>query len=247
MSDFLREFKRKILPKIGRPICALFIVAVVVPAYYYKNGIYFNPLFLFCLMMCFAEIWVVAMWKPYQIWPTACEPHGVWQSELAILFFAAVFCVFLRREEIAFVLIACSLSDTGAFICGKLFGKHKAKLVNGISPNKTVEGYIGAFFTPFLTIIPAIYLLKMSITSAIVVYLLISGLAAAIGDLLGSATKRQLMVKDSADELKTLPVFNVLEFPLTLKKPLEGMGGYLDRLDSISLGLLLFAIIVPRH
>ena len=87
----------------------------------------------------------------------------------------------------------------------------------------------------------------MNISTALVVYLLVSGLAAAIGDLLGSATKRQLMIKDSGDELKLLPVFSVLEFPLTLKKPLEGMGGYLDRLDSISLGILLFAIIVPRR
>ena len=232
---------------IGRLICALFIVAALALAYFTQDGKNFPALFLFCLMMCIAEIWVVAMQRPYQIWPNACKPHGVWRMEFAILCFAAVFCVLLTKEEIVFVVIVCSLSDTGAYICGKLFGKHKATLVNEISPNKTVEGYIGGILFPFLAIIPAVLWLKMSISPALVVYLLIGGLAAATGDLLGSATKRQLMIKDSGDVLKTLPVFNVLEFPLTLKKPMEGMGGYLDRLDSISLGLLLFAIIVPRR
>ena len=231
----------------GRLIGALFIAVALIPTYYYLPGEYFQTLFFFCLAMSMAEIWVVAMHRPYQIQPTACKPHGVWPLEFAILFFAALFCATLKKEEIAFVVIACFLSDTGAFAFGKLIGRHKATLVSDISPNKTIEGCVGGILFAFLAVpVTRLIGIDVEISPALLVYLLICGPAAEIGDLLGSATKRQLTIKDSGDVLKTYPFFNVLEFPLTLKPPLKGMGGYLDRLDSISLGLLLFAIIVPR-
>ena len=225
----------------GRWISAFFITVALVTTYYAFDGRFFRDLFLFCLAMSIAEIWVVAMLRPYQIWPTACKPYGSWLLELAVLFFAAMFCSGLQKQEIGFIAVTSFLSDTGGIAFGKLFGRHKATLVNGISPKKTVEGYVGTFLSAFLIFVVNLFLFKLEFSTALLIFVIFGGLTAGIGDLLGSATKRQLMIKDSRDVLVTLPVFNVLEYPL------KGMGGYLDRLDSISLNILLYVLVMPHH
>jgi CDP-diglyceride synthetase len=83
--------------------------------------------------------------------------------------------------------------------------------------------------------------IRFEITAALLIYLLISGPIAEIGDLLDSATKRELGIKDSGEVLWNVPLIRWVEYPL------KGMGGYLDRVDSISLGIVLFTIIVPRQ
>lgn len=42
-----------------------------------------------------------------------------------------------------YVILATYLTDTGAYFCGYFFGKHK--LIERISPKKTVEGAIGGW------------------------------------------------------------------------------------------------------
>ena len=230
----------------GRFISAAFITVALVTTYNAFEGRYFIDLFLFSFAMCIAEIWVVAMRKPWQIWPTACKPYGTWLLELAVLIIASMFCAGLRKQEVGFIAVMSFLSDTGGIAFGKLFGRHKATLVNGISPKKTIEGYIGGILSALLVLVVNLCLFRLEFSAALLIFVIFGGVTSGIGDLLGSATKRQLMIKNSGDELKTLPVFNVLEFPLTLKEPWEGMGGYLDRLDSISLNILLYAFIMPR-
>ena len=123
----------------------------------------------------------------------------------------------------------------------KLLGKHKAKFSAKISPNKTIEGYVGGILCTAIAI-PICPLLGLEYDPQLIVFLAICGVTAEIGDLLGSATKRQLNIKDSGDGIRNMPIFNVIEYPL------RGHGGYLDRLDSISLNLLLFALInVPKY
>jgi len=221
----------------GRLIGALWIIVVLAIVYFGLDGEYFPFFFLLCLMMCMAEISAISDLRPYQVDQNACKPHDAWRFEYTIVFFAAVFCALLRREELLLIVVVCSLSDTGAFICGKLFGRHKAYFTSAISPNKTVEGYIGGVIFPLIAI-PVCYLLKLDITPRLIAYILIGGLGAEIGDLLGSATKRQLKIKDSGDGLRRMPFFKLLEYPI------RGHGGYLDRMDSISLNIVLFTIIM---
>lgn len=221
----------------GRLIGALWIILALAIFYFGLNGEWFPFFFCVCLMMCLVEISAIADLKPYQVKPSACKPQDAWRFEYTIVYFAAIFCILLKKEELLLIIIVCSLSDTGAFTFGKLFGRHKAWFTSGISPNKTVEGYIGGIvFT--LIAIPVCFLLKIAITPALVIYLLLSGLAAEIGDLLGSATKRQLQIKDSGDGVRNMPVLKLLEYPI------RGHGGYLDRMDSISLNIVLFTIIM---
>jgi len=103
-------------------------------------------------------------------------------------------------------------SDTGAYLAGKQFGKHK--LFERISPKKTWEGGIGAFIIN-LAVAYGLSMLWddvstidwMIIASIIVVF-------GTFGDLFESLLKRNLGIKDSG-------------------KKLPGHGGVLDRFDGV--------------
>lgn len=224
----------------GRLIGALWILGALVLFYFAFDGSEFSTLFIFCLLMCAAEIMSITEWQPYRLRPDACKPNYIWNAEICIVCFAAICCMMLTREQILFIVLVSALSDVGAFTFGKLLGRHKAKFSASISPNKTIEGYIGGIICTAI-IIPFMPLLGIEFSPQSISYLAIGGVVAEIGDLIGSATKRQLGIKDSGDGLCHLPVFRIIEYPL------RGHGGYLDRLDSVSLGMLFFSLLnVPQ-
>ncbi len=110
-------------------------------------------------------------------------------------------------------------NDTFAYIVGKSIGKHK--LLERISPKKTIEGFIGgivfAVFAGYL--ISKLYIKaspKFSEKSIVIwcIIALIVGIIGTIGDLIESKFKRIAGVKDSG-------------------KIMPGHGGILDRLDSV--------------
>ena len=108
-------------------------------------------------------------------------------------------------------LIAITLSDTGAYFTGKLFGKRK---VTSLSPNKTLEGFIGGIIISVtLTTLFSTYFTSVPIFSLIVLNFILS-VSAIFGDLFFSAIKRH---------------FSIEEFSYFI----PGHGGLLDRVDSI--------------
>jgi len=112
------------------------------------------------------------------------------------------------------VFILIWTNDSFAYIVGKSIGKHK--LIKHISPNKTIEGFIGGLIaTNIIGYILAIYYNELSIMHWMILAN-ICGVFAVMGDLVESKFKRLAQVKDSAN---TIP----------------GHGGFLDRLDSIIL------------
>ncbi len=111
-----------------------------------------------------------------------------------------------------FVMIWCN--DTFAYICGRLFGKHK--LYEKISPKKTIEGFIGGLiFTEIAAFLVYLYLpgQNFSMFFWLVIGLTVSAMG-TLGDLIESKYKRQANVKDSGAIM-------------------PGHGGILDRLDSV--------------
>ncbi|MCC9165266.1 phosphatidate cytidylyltransferase [Pontibacter harenae] len=115
-------------------------------------------------------------------------------------------------QPILGVLFLIWAADTGAYIFGKSFGKHK--LFERISPGKTWEGWAGGTVVTLLVA----YVLALFFTDLVLYQWIGIGLIVAIfgvlGDLVESLLKRSLGVKDSG----------------TL---LPGHGGILDRFDSL--------------
>ena len=106
-------------------------------------------------------------------------------------------------------LIACN--DTFAYFAGVLFGKHK--LAPSISPKKSWEGLIGGAVAAVLgggAIFHYLFETQWIIGAAIGVMTVIT---ATCGDLIESAIKRDLAIKDMSNLL-------------------PGHGGIMDRLDS---------------
>jgi phosphatidate cytidylyltransferase len=113
---------------------------------------------------------------------------------------------------ILYLVFAVEINDIAAFTCGKLFGKHKLR--ENISPNKTIEGAIGAIFISLL--VP--WMLWFSFPHFepwdLVLVGLIVGIGGQLGDLVISYIKRDIGIKD----------MGVL---------IQGHGGILDRVDSM--------------
>ncbi|WP_313806916.1 phosphatidate cytidylyltransferase [Flavobacterium sp.] len=110
------------------------------------------------------------------------------------------------------IFILIWTNDTFAYIVGKSFGKHK--LLERISPKKTIEGFIGGLvFTTIASYVLSHFFTFFSAPVWIATGLIV-GFFGTIGDLIESKFKRVAGVKDSG-------------------KIMPGHGGILDRLDSV--------------
>ncbi len=127
------------------------------------------------------------------------------------------------RNWVFLVLFVTWVSDTTAFLVGRVLGRHK--LAPAISPGKTWEGTIGgicggiAVSTLFFTPTP----LQLPLTSGQAILLgAITSILGQVGDLVESLLKRNLGVKDSGNLM-------------------PGHGGILDRIDSLILaGIVVY-------
>lgn len=128
----------------------------------------------------------------------------------------------LRRMDhgkylVLLAVLLAFVTDAGAYFVGVFFGKHKG--ITKVSPNKSVEGYIGGFATGVLfAVLYGLVASKIAGDSVNLLSLGLCGLfgavATEVGDLAFSFIKRQYGVKDYGHLL-------------------PGHGGMLDRFDSM--------------
>ncbi len=122
------------------------------------------------------------------------------------------------KELVLYLVLLTELNDILQYLWGKSIGKRK--IVPKVSPNKTVEGFLGAFFTVTILAILFSFLTPFTWVEALFAGMLIS-IAGFIGDVVISMVKRDIGVKDSGNML-------------------PGHGGILDRVDSLTYTTPLF-------
>lgn len=126
----------------------------------------------------------------------------------------------ISGEMLVFYLLALTqVNDVAQYLWGKALGRHA--VAPRVSPNKTLEGLAGGLATTILLAwLLGPWLTPMSGLHALGAGLLI-GMFGFIGDIVISAIKRDIGVKDSGNLL-------------------PGHGGILDRLDSLTYTAPLF-------
>jgi phosphatidate cytidylyltransferase len=153
-------------------------------------------------------------------------------AEFSLTFLGSVYLsftfnhIFLLRQEygpfsIYFLLAVIFTGDTGAFLIGKKWGKHK--MVYLASPHKTWEGGVAGIVFAVIMGIAAGFILfgsEILLWKIILISLMIQ-VVAQLSDPLESLFKRAAGVKDSS---------NIL----------PGHGGVLDRIDSLILAIPFF-------
>ncbi len=120
------------------------------------------------------------------------------------------------------IFLSVAFNDMAAFYLGRYFGREK--LVEAISPSKTVQGALGGMIVGvlvglFFAATAGQYLYKLDVPWFVLLpILLLLNALAVIGDLAESMIKRLAGAKDASDLI-------------------EGHGGVLDRFDSHLLAL----------
>ncbi len=126
----------------------------------------------------------------------------------------AIFELPLGNVLVLFTFLGTWAFDTAAYYIGTKWGHHK--IIPKISPNKSLEGFIGGLLA--VTIIAVLlpnFLFKVGTESFLKAgWILTISFGAFLGDIIESSTKRKLEVKDSS-------------------KLIPGHGGFLDRFDSL--------------
>ncbi|MBJ9999600.1 phosphatidate cytidylyltransferase [Erwinia sp. S43] len=121
-----------------------------------------------------------------------------------------------------FLMIVVQISDVLQYVFGKLWGKRP--IVPKLSPNKTVEGFVGGILSASLVGMGLWWITPFAPWQAFLISLLIT-LLGFLGGLCMSAIKRDRGVKD----------FGAM---------LEGHGGMMDRIDSLCFAAPVFFHVV---
>ena len=120
-----------------------------------------------------------------------------------------------HKELVLATFIFIWINDTGAYLSGMSFGRHK--LCERLSPKKTWEGFWGGFILCLIAGFVAALILDYHTLGGYVVWVFYAACVSifgTFGDLFESMIKRTLGVKDSG---------NII----------PGHGGILDRIDSL--------------
>lgn len=126
---------------------------------------------------------------------------------------------------ILYVFCVVWVADIGAYFAGRAFGK--AKLAPQVSPGKSWAGVWGGLVAVavFAVIIGSLASAGVAQSLLLVIASLVTGAVSVLGDLLESMLKRFRGIKDSSQLL-------------------PGHGGIMDRIDSLTAAIPVFALVV---
>ena len=211
-----REWERMVTLKPLTPVGGVLIGLVAVAAIAFPIG---GPLASLGITLVACVVGLIAP-----------HPTGIWRAG-GLLFFGTVIIAILAMRGTSldgiwaslFLGVVIWMTDTGAFFTGRQIGGEK--LAPDISPGKTWSGAIGGF--AFGTLAGLIVWLVLVPQSPWWIGLILGAtmsIFGQVGDLAESAIKRRFRVKDSGDII-------------------PGHGGLMDRLDSLTFGVLLLFVV----
>lgn len=205
---------------------------------------------LLCLVLMFAApednsllFQLAALWWLGALVLVCLYPQGAaaWHRPLVLLplglvvllpGYAALVQLRGNADHVFLILLLIALiaaADSGAYFAGRAFGKRKLAL--RVSPNKTWEGFLGGQLAVCAVLWATLLVrgVELNLMQALLVTVGAVLLAAAsvVGDLFESMLKRQAGVKDSGALL-------------------PGHGGVLDRIDSLTAALPVYAVLLTQ-
>ncbi|MBQ9565474.1 MAG: phosphatidate cytidylyltransferase [Synergistaceae bacterium] len=222
LAEYYRILARRV--KLSKGIGYLCALAVII-----SSARWIRPVsIVLTLSLSVYAIFMIEMLRRQILRGQSYAVDNVGGTLSGVLFIAVPWtCITLLRDLPTGTLILVSLfactwgCDVMAFIVGKLWGSEK--LCEYISPNKTVQGFIGGAVGSMFVNSALIYFLRQPPYPLFIIGV-ICGIAGQFGDLAESLVKRELGVKDSG-------------------RLIPGHGGALDRFDSILLnGLLTYLV-----
>lgn len=211
------EFFNSVFEGGYRPATFLGIAAVLaLPLAAYWRGEAGIPVVLF-LAVVFSLLWYLFGVSGRTI---AVLPNlGVTQIGIGYIGLLGSFAALILRipaQGVSILLLAvvsAVMADVGGFFVGRRFGSRQ---LAAVSPNKTVEGLVGGVVASLIGVIIFGSILGFGPFSfgQVLVFGLLTGVAAPFGDLCESLVKRDLGIKDMGSIL-------------------PGHGGLLDRFDGL--------------
>lgn len=215
-----KTLSRRVLGFILIPLVTLFLLALMQSLG--KSVVQEGLPVLVMLFWCLAGFSVLYYPTCLSYWQS--KSAGVIAGSFVLIpaWFMLVALQYLNPSLVLYIFSLVWVSDIAAYFVGKRFGKHKLAPV--LSAGKTWEGVLGAFVAGFFVIILGYRLIDQNLSRWhwVLLGLFTIGFS-IIGDLFESLFKRLRNLKDSGAIL-------------------PGHGGLMDRIDSLTAAVPIFAI-----
>ena len=226
------RLKAMIIPVVTL-IGSLFILPISVPSLMTRFPAHHHMLILGGLWWLLASLLTITYSSSAQYWAKSAALKQLFGLLTLIPFFWAM--LLLRADNYLsshylgakLLLLVCLIvwsADSGAYFCGKRFGR--TKMAPSVSPNKTIEGLFGGIVLAVIVAWVGAEIMNIPFSSVphLLFIAIVTVVASVFGDLVESMFKRVSGIKDSG-------------------RILPGHGGVLDRIDSLTAALPVFALL----
>ena len=214
----LLNSKGKNMLNIFKVIAYIFTFIII----YFTNGLLdYRFIMLFLLIMLVIPLF--SKEKEFNVEDAFFLISAVLLTSLPLRYFLNI-----RSERLGlaiYLVLIPIITDSFAYITGSLVGKHK--LIERISPKKTVEGAIGGFVAAsiFCTMFYMVVINTRANMVAVLLSTMFLSIISQLGDLVFSSIKRYFNIKD-------------------FSKLIPGHGGILDRIDSLIFVIIAYSILI---
>lgn len=163
----------------------------------------------------FSVFLLVALFLIYGVFDENFDIRNIFKLVFSTVYISVpiAFLLSLNGTFYAWMVFGCGFgTDTFAYLGGMFLGKHK--LLERVSPKKTVEGALSGIAGCLATCLVLALILKFKIDLKFVFIAILGSVISQLGDLSASNIKRKIGIKDYGNIIK-------------------GHGGVIDRIDSI--------------